>query len=128
LDLRPISSETPADTLAQAAVDMAQGANAAAIVASTASGYTARMIAKYRPDMPILAITYDETTQRGLTLNYAVVPVVETAPSTTDEMIELAKKSAVANKLAKKGDTIVITAGLPLDKPGTTNLIHVVTI
>lgn len=128
IDLRGESHVSTTDTLAQSAVDIAQNAGAKAIIASTASGYTARLIAKYRPNMPILAITYDEITQRSLTLNYAVLPVVEKAPKTTDAMIELAKKSAVSNKLAKKGDVIVITAGLPLDKPGTTNLIHIVTV
>ena len=128
IDLTDESKTSMTDTLAQSTVDIAKNAGAKAIVASTASGYTARLIAKYRPSMPILAITYDETTQRGLTLNFAIYPIVKKAPKTTDSMIELAKKSAVENKLAKKGDIIIITAGLPLDKPGTTNLVHVVTI
>ncbi|WP_275491278.1 pyruvate kinase alpha/beta domain-containing protein, partial [Oenococcus oeni] len=97
-----------------------------AIVASTASGYTARLISKYRPDMPILAITYDEKVARSLTVNYAVYPVVKDAPETTDDLIELAKKTVHDEKLAKRDDTIVVTAGLPIKKPGTTNLIHVV--
>jgi pyruvate kinase len=128
INLRNEPTASVTDALAQAAVDAARDSGAKVIVASTTSGYTARLISKYRPDQTILAITYDENTQRGLTVNYAVHPVVEKAPKTTDEMIELAKKSVVSNKLAKKGDTIVITAGLPLDKPGTTNLIHVVKI
>ncbi|MCV3295794.1 pyruvate kinase [Oenococcus kitaharae] len=126
IDLHNEPKTSDTEVLAQAAVDAAREAGAKAIVASTASGYTARLISKYRPDMPILAITYDELTARSLTINYAVYPVVEEAPETTDDMIELAKKTAHDKKLAKKGDTIVVTAGLPIKTPGTTNLIHVV--
>ncbi|PDH94049.1 pyruvate kinase [Oenococcus oeni] len=126
IDLRnePKSSDT--EVLAQAAVDAAREAGAKAIVASTASDYTARLISKYRPDMPILAITYDEKVARSLTVNYAVYPVVKDAPETTDDLIELAKKTVHDEKLAKRDDTIVVTAGLPIKNPGTTNLIHVV--
>ncbi len=62
------------------------------IVAATESGYTAKMISKYRPDADILAVTFDERTKRGLMLNWGVYPTVAEKPSTTDEMFELAAK------------------------------------
>ena len=95
---------------------------------STNSGYTARMISKHRPDVDILAITYSERVQRGLTLNYGVAPVVYEAPQTVDEMVELAKKAVKEQGLATDGDTIVIAAGVPMSQSGTTNMLSVQTV
>ncbi|KRN76256.1 pyruvate kinase [Weissella minor] len=99
-----------------------------AIVAATKSGYTAKMISKYRADADILALTFDEMVQRSLTIYWGVQPVVVEPVDTTDEMIELAKKQAVENGLAEKGDKIIVTAGIPMTTSGTTNLMTIVTI
>ena len=95
------------------------------IVAATESGYTAKMISKYRPDADILAVTFDERTKRGLMLNWGVYPTVAEKPSTTDEMFELAAKQAVDLGFAKEGDLILITAGVPVGERGTTNVIKI---
>lgn len=126
VNLRNEPKISDTEILAQAAVDAAREAGAKVIVASTASGYTAGLISKYRPDSPILAITYSEEVARSLTVDYAVYPVVKTAPKTTDQLIELAEQTVRDQNLAGSGDTVVVTAGLPIEKPGTTNLIHVV--
>ncbi|ORN20485.1 pyruvate kinase [Lentilactobacillus parabuchneri] len=76
------------------------------IVAATRSGYTARMISKYHPDADILAITFDER-------------------KSTDEIFELASKKALETGLAKEGDLIIVTAGVPVGESGTTNLMRV---
>ena len=86
------------------------------IVAATESGYTAKMISKYRPDADILAVTFDERTKRGLMLNWGVYPTVAEKPSTTDEMFELAAQKAVL---------IIITAGVPVGERGTTNVMKI---
>ena len=99
-----------------------------AIVAATNSGYTAKMISKYRPDSDILALTFDEMVQRSLTIYWGVQPIVVDPVNTTDEMIELAKKQAVEQGLAVKGDKIIITAGIPVTTSGTTNLFTIVTV
>ncbi|HEY4400065.1 MAG TPA: pyruvate kinase [Lactobacillaceae bacterium] len=107
---------------------IASNVGAKAIVASTNSGYTARMISKHRPDAPILAVTYAEQVQRGLTLNYGVVPVLYDAPETIDDMVALAKKAVVEQGLAVEGDTILIAAGVPMQQSGTTNMLTVQTV
>jgi len=95
------------------------------IVAATESGYTAKMISKYRPDADILAVTFDERTKRGLMLNWGVYPTVAEKPSTTDEMFELEAKQAVDLGFAKEGDLILITAGVPVGERGTTNVMKI---
>jgi pyruvate kinase len=95
------------------------------IVAATNSGYTARMISKYRPDADILAITFDEKTQRGLTINRGVFPIVADRPNSTDEMFDLATKKAQELGFAEEGDLILITAGVPVGESGTTNVMKV---
>ncbi|MFD1392089.1 pyruvate kinase [Lacticaseibacillus jixianensis] len=95
------------------------------IVAATESGYTARMISKYRPDADILALTFDEKTQRGLTINRGVFPVVVDKPANTDEMFDLATKKAQELGFAEEGDLILITAGVPVGESGTTNVMKI---
>ncbi|WP_207941834.1 pyruvate kinase [Enterococcus sp. DIV2402] len=95
------------------------------IVAATESGYTAKMISKYRPDADILAVTFDERTKRGLMLNWGVYPTVAEKPSTTDEMFDLATKKAVELGFAEEGDLILITAGVPVGERGTTNVMKI---
>lgn len=95
------------------------------IVAATESGHTARMISKYRPEADILAITFDERTRRGLTVNWGVYPTVAEKPGNTDEMFELATKKAVELGMAKEGDLILITAGVPVGQSGTTNIMKI---
>ena len=95
------------------------------IVAATESGYTAKMISKYRPDADILAVTFDERTKRGLMLNWGVFPTVAQKPTTTDEMFDLAAKKAVELGFAKEGELILITAGVPVGERGTTNVMKI---
>ncbi|MHC5269914.1 pyruvate kinase [Enterococcus sp. LJL98] len=95
------------------------------IVAATESGYTAKMISKYRPDANILAVTFDERIKRGLSLNWGVHPTVAEKPATTDEMFDLASKKAVELGFASEGDLILITAGVPVGERGTTNVMKI---
>ncbi|MGM0124624.1 pyruvate kinase [Enterococcus sp. AZ194] len=95
------------------------------IVAATESGYTAKMISKYRPEADILAVTFDERTRRGLMLNWGVYPTVTEKPQTTDEMFELAANKAVELGFASEGDLIIITAGVPVGERGTTNVMKI---
>ncbi|WP_270783239.1 pyruvate kinase [Levilactobacillus brevis] len=95
------------------------------IVAATETGYTAKMISKYRPNADILAVTFDDRTRRGLMVNWGVYPIVTEKPSNTDEMFDLAAAKAVETGLAKEGDLILITAGVPVGERGTTNLMKI---
>lgn len=117
-------TETIGSAVAQAAKDL----DIKVIVAATSSGYTARMISKYRPNADILALTFDERTERGLMVNWGVQPYVVDKPADTDEMFALAAKKAVELSFAKSGDKIIVVAGVPMGTPGATNLMRVETI
>lgn len=111
-------------SVARAAVDL----EAAAILTPTESGYTARMISKYRPNLPIVAVTPHESVMRKLKLVWGVHSLHGGVHESTDEMLSSAVQTALNSGLVKRGDLIVITAGVPLREPGTTNLmkIHVI--
>ncbi len=102
--------------------------NANAILISTQSGYTARMVTKYRSMAPIVAVTPKEKTASRLALSWGVYPINSASSDTTDEMFQEAIQSALVAKYIKEGDLIVITAGVPVGVSGTTNLIRVHTV
>lgn len=113
------------ESIGESVVRTAQELGIHTIVTATNSGYTARMISKYRPSADILAITFDERTQRGLTVNWGVVPIVSQRPTNTDAMFDLATQKAQELGFAKEGDLILIVAGVPVGESGTTNLMKV---
>jgi pyruvate kinase len=113
------------ETIGLSVARAAKNLGVKAIVAATESGYTAKMISKYRPEADILAMTFDERTQRSLTINWGVYPIVAEKPGSTDEMFELATKKAVELGLAAEGDLILITAGVPVGERGTTNVMKI---
>lgn len=108
-----------------AAVDML---NSPLVVVLTKSGFSARIVASYRPGVPILALTDQPRTYRQLALVWGVIPVLVPHCDTYDEMMVRAKEAAVERQLAAPGDRIIVTAGVPFDMPGTTNLLKVETI
>lgn len=113
------------ESIGEAVVRTAQELGIHTIVTATKSGYTARMISKYRPSANILAITFDERTQRGLTVNWGVDPIVTDLPENTDAMFDLATQKAQELGFAQEGDLILIVAGVPVGESGTTNLMKV---
>lgn len=113
------------ESIGEAVVRTAQELGIHTIVTATKSGYTARMISKYRPSADILAITFDERTQRGLTVNWGVDPIVTDRPENTDAMFDLATQKAQELGFAQEGDLILIVAGVPVGESGTTNLMKV---
>ncbi|MGR3741859.1 pyruvate kinase [Companilactobacillus sp. DQM5] len=116
------------ESIGESVVRTAEELKVKAIVTATNSGYTARMISKYRPSTDILAITFDEKTQRGLTVNWGVHPVIAERPSNTDDMFELATSKAQDLGFADEGDLILVVAGVPVGESGTTNLMRVIRI
>ena len=113
------------DATARAACQMAHQVQARAIIAFTTSGTTALRVSKYRPHHPILAVTPSETIVRRLSLAWGVLPVRMPEPANLEEVFELASKVALETSVARRGDLVVITAGLPLTVPGSTNLVKV---
>lgn len=119
---------TTTSALSFAVAKVSTNLHAKAIVSSTSSGYTARMIAKYKPLTQIIAVTPNETVSRQLLICWGVQPVHGKESKTTDEMFRIAVEAALNNSDTKSGDILIITAGVPVGQPGTTNLmkIHVV--
>jgi len=121
--LKPTTNVTEA--IARATADIAEQINATAILCATANGGTARAVAQFRPDVPILGVTTSEKTYRQLALTWGVVPALIDQVEDTDSMLRLTCEVAEKRKLVKTGDTVVLTAGVPVNSPGTTNLIEV---
>ena len=116
------------NAMGHAACTTAHDIKASAIVAITTSGYTAEMMAKYKPVEPIIAATPDSKTYHQQALTRGVYPVLTQRSSNWNDLMEKAIEGAERMKFVKKGDCIVLSAGMPLQVPGTTNLIRVKTI
>ena len=101
----------------------ARDLNASAILTATSSGRTARMICRFRPACPVAALTMQEKTRRQLAICWGVVPFLTGEVNSTDRIFSLTSEVAVKEGLVQAGDTVVITAGVPLGKSGSTNLI-----
>lgn len=123
--LKQYSNQSVTESVGQAVAHTARNLGVKTIVAATNSGYTARMISKYRPKADILALTFSEKTQRGLMINWGVVPEIIEKPSSTDDMFDVATKKAQELGFAEEGDLILITAGVPVGETGTTNVMKV---
>jgi pyruvate kinase len=117
-----------ARAVGSAARDVAYNLDLAAIIAVTASGYTARMVSRYRPRAPIIAITSDERVQRQVNLCWGVTPLLAPRTHNTDEMIANALQTVRKYGLVEKGDLAAITAGTAGSEPGTTNLLQILVI
>ncbi len=118
-------SFTPTDAISQATCDIALELSAKIIITSTTSGYTARMVAKHRPIIPIIAITPSEDTRQRLALVWGVRPFLVDCFVDTDQMMATAMQKALAEGLVQSGDTVIITAGVPLGGPGRTNMLKI---
>ena len=113
------------ELISYSACHTAQSLDAAALVAFTQSGSTARRASKYRPRMPILAITTDGVVVGRLMLCWGVYPLEITGPSSVEELFATGARLSKELGLAKPGDLVVITGGIPLGVAGSTNLLKV---
>ncbi|MGH2403321.1 MAG: pyruvate kinase [bacterium] len=129
--LRERGRERAAETgqaIALAACQAAEAIGAAAIVASTDSGSTARRVSRYRPRRPIVAVTHNAATWRRLALVWGVRPVLVDPVADLDALVERGVSAAVDVGVARAGDLVVVTAGFPIGRPGTTNFLKVVQV
>jgi pyruvate kinase len=101
---------------------------ASVIVATTSSGNTARLVARFRPSVPLMALTDHIETRRQLSLSWGVIPNLVSAFVDTDQMFAIARSRAMENGMVKTGDCIVVTAGVPVGVSGTTNLLKVMEV
>jgi pyruvate kinase len=114
-----------ADAIGRASCVIAEQIGAAAIVTLTTSGGTARVIAKYRPDTPILALTDDPETYHQLAFTWGITPVLIPPLSEVEYELMALRVHVLASGLAKRGDHVVYSAGSPLQKRGSTNMLEV---
>jgi pyruvate kinase len=111
--------------ISRAACWLAEDIRPAAIVASTTSGNTARLIARFRSRYPVVGMTPSQHTCRQLNLSWGVIPSLIPHYEDTDEMFAMARTWVAAKGIAGEGDRLIITAGVPAGVPGTTNVVKV---
>ena len=120
-----MSTEFAIAAASTAAVNML---DAPVLIVFTKSGFSARIVASHRPRVPILVLTDQARTFRQLALVWGVVPELVPHCDTYEQMVKLALEAVQKRGLAKTGDRVVVTAGVPFDVPGTTNLLKVETV
>lgn len=116
------------EAVARAACVLAQMMEARAILTPTTAGGTPRWVSHFRPRLPVLALTESEQVWRRLSLLWGVVPLRIAPVNTTDEMTTQALIAARQTRLVRGGDRVVLTAGVPVNVPGNTNMIQVLTV
>lgn len=115
-----------AEAISNAVFDLSLNLHVDAIVTATSSGFTARMVARFRPQIPIIGVAHDEKTKRQLEFTWGVTPIVFRGHSGNGHRTILhAVRSAYENKLLRKKDHIIATAGVDTKQTGSTNLIEV---
>ena len=116
------------DGLCHAVAVLARTAKFKAIVACTTSGATARLIARYRPRLPIYAVSPDPATVRELCLSWGVQPVETVRYKTTESMVAKTVELLRGRRFIRKGDRIALLAGLPVASTGVTNLLRIIEV
>ncbi|HRW58790.1 MAG TPA: pyruvate kinase [Chlamydiales bacterium] len=111
--------------VAIAAVNTAYNMEAKALFAFTSSGFTARLVASLRPKIPLIALTTDLQVYHQLAFIWGVIPVYVESCQSSEEALEIMKSFALTNQVLQKDDLVVVTAGSPFGKKGSTNMIIV---
>jgi len=112
------------EAISHATRSVAIDISAKAIITCTTSGSTARQVSKYRPSVPIVAISPHMNTVRRLSLSWGVIPLLSSAYFDTDDMVDKAVQRTLKSGIVRKGDPVVITAGIRVGLPGSTNLLR----
>jgi len=113
------------ELISYSACQTASRLRAAAIVAFTQSGSTAVRVSRCRPGVPVLALTPSQTVAGKLLLYWGVRPYLITGPASVDEIFALGARLAGKLGYARPGESIIITAGIPIGEAGTTNMLKV---
>lgn len=111
--------------VASSACRLAKSVKAKAILAATISGYTARVISRYRPELPIIVTAESEKVKRQLALSWGVIPYLIPRCKNVDELIRKAVGKIKKENLVKKGDKVIIIGGQPVGKSGNVNLVKI---
>jgi pyruvate kinase len=113
------------EAIAAATVAAARMLAAPLVIVITKGGFSARVLASHRPGVPVLALTDQPRTYRQLALVWGVIPHLIEHVATYDAAVPLARAAALARGLAQAGHRVPVTAGVPFDVPGSTNLLKV---
>jgi len=113
------------EATASSVARLSKEVKAKAILVATISGYTAKIVSKYRPELPIIVTAQSEKVRRQLALSWGVVPYVLPKCKSVDELIKKAVLKAKEKKIVKKGDKVIILGGHPVGKSGTVNLVKI---
>jgi pyruvate kinase len=119
--LPPVDYHDISTAVSLAAVKTAYSAHAKAIFAFTNSGFTARLISRYRPEMPIIALSPREKTYHQMAFNWGVIPVEPKDAKNVQEALEICSCFAMKKEIVRYGDLVIVTAGSPFGITGTTN-------
>jgi len=120
--------EAVSDAISESTYHISEALNPRAIVTTTISGYTARRVARQRPRTPILCVTPNPETYRLMALVWGVYPLLVPQFNTIDEMIAVITQTTIDEQLVRRGDTLVIIAGVPFGVGGQTNLLKIHTV
>lgn len=110
------------DAIAHATVQLGYELNAAAIITPTKSGYTTRVVSKYKPKAPIIAFTQTDRVARHLNLRWGVFPISGTPWLDIVQMIDYASTAALEKEYVQKGDLVILTAGMKYGEGGTSSI------
>ena len=125
---RPETAYSTEFAIAAASYAAVSMLGAPCLIVFTKSGFSARVVASQRPQVPILVLTDIPRTYRHLSLVWGVIPELVPHSDTYDQMVRMALEAVRRRDLARTGDRVVVTAGVPFDVPGTTNMIKVETV
>lgn len=116
----------PIDTaISSAATILAGSVRAKAILVASLSGYTGRIVSRFRPELPIFVATTDGRVERQLSLSWGVVPFLLPSVKSVEDLVEKSIKHLIEKRHIKKNDTIIIVAGQPVGKSGNVNFIKI---
>lgn len=121
-DVPHTAASSDSEVVADAAYNAAKAAGVRAIVVFTTSGYSARLISRYRPPVKIIAMTGSIETARRMLVNFGVMPILAPEVTTTDAMLEQVDALLVERGFLNVGDKVVFVAGQPIGRSGSTNL------
>jgi len=127
-DLPKHAEPTTAQVMADSAYHAARAAKVAAIVVFTRTGWSARLISRYRPPVRIYAVTPSERAARTLSVCYGVIPIILPEVQSTDEMLAQMDRMLLEQKLCQRGESVVFVAGQPVGHAGTTNIMKIHTV
>lgn len=119
---------TTGEALSHSACTLARDLKAKAIVVCTHTGKTARMVSRFRPQIPIIGLTANEKAFRQLALSWGVLPMMSDEYNSVDILFYFAKQAAKESGLVKKGEKVVMTGGTPIGKGGNSSLINISTL